>query len=148
MKKKKSLKPHKSGKSRWSLLPFKTLEEVVKAFMAGAEKYEDDNWMQNVMEHPRDYVDALMRHFAEYMDNVSKDKDSGLHPLAHLCANALILLWHEEAKKDIFFHDGRDLKIIKSDVDIYEVPWQEIAAKFKQKFHKYGNKKKTKKLDK
>ena len=36
-----------SGKLRWTLLPFRELEEVVKVLEKGAVKYDFDNWKKS-----------------------------------------------------------------------------------------------------
>jgi hypothetical protein len=102
---KKKVKGLKSniGKVQWSLIPFKVLKEVVKAFMHGNEKYSRDNWKVNVQENEYFYYDALMRHYEElhtkrFEENNQKliiDRDSKLPTLAHIICNCLILLWHQ-----------------------------------------------------
>lgn len=82
------------AKRAWHLLPLPMLEEVVDVFQAGAAKHSPFGW-QTVPDAETQYADALMRHLAAYQAGETADPDDGKHPLAHLVADALILLWHE-----------------------------------------------------
>ena len=53
-------------KIKWSLLPLKPVEEIVKVLMFGAKKYEPDNW-KHVEPHER-YWDAAIRHLAAWKE--------------------------------------------------------------------------------
>lgn len=78
-------------KLQWHLMPFNTLESVVKVLMHGAEKYSPDNWKE--CDDTTRYKNALARHFMAYMNREYFDTDSGLPHLSHLVCNALFLLW-------------------------------------------------------
>lgn len=54
------------GKLRWSLLPWKAAEEVVKVLEFGAQKYAPDNW-RKVPNASQRYKEAAMRHMVELM---------------------------------------------------------------------------------
>jgi len=82
------------AKRAWHLLPLSMVEEVVDVFQAGAVKHSPFGW-QTVPDAKTQYHDALMRHLADYERGEVSDLDDGRHPLAHLIADALILLWHE-----------------------------------------------------
>lgn len=85
-------------KNRWDLVPFDTLDEVVKRFTHGAVKYSDNNW-KNV--NPERYKAALMRHFSSYMQGEEMDPDCP--ELTHIGAvawNSLILLYFQLHKED------------------------------------------------
>jgi len=90
-------------KSRWSLLPWRQMEQVVKVFTLGAIKYSDNNW-QCVKPRSR-YVDALMRHFVLYYDGEKFDTDLfgrykiKVSHLACLVCNALFLMWFEDNER-------------------------------------------------
>ena len=79
------------GKIRFSLIPWKSLREVVKIFEHGATKYGDDNW-KTVPQPKTRYMNALLRHATATMEGERTDED-GLDHLACIAANALILLW-------------------------------------------------------
>ena len=89
-------------KNRWSLLPWREINEVVKILTMGAVKYKDDNWKKVAEEKPKRYIDALQRHF--YLWHVKKEKydkdlykrfDIKVSHLACLICNAIFLLWKD-----------------------------------------------------
>lgn len=80
-------------KLRWTLIPFDALRCVAKVFTDGARKHSDNGW-KHVDNPIRMYADALMRHVDDYMEGRRIDDDSGSPVMAHVAANALILLWH------------------------------------------------------
>ena len=49
-----------AGKTRWDLLPLRTVEEIVKVYTFGAEKYGDNNW-QNLPDGYDRYKAAMFR---------------------------------------------------------------------------------------
>lgn len=79
------------GKPRWSLIPERGLEEVVKVLTYGARKYGDDNWRE-VEDGPRRYYDAAMRHLMAYRQGHWTDDESGLPHLAHAMASLLFIM--------------------------------------------------------
>lgn len=79
-------------KLRWDLLPFESVEEIVKIYTHGAEKYGDNQW-QGV--EPDRYVSALMRHLVAWRKGEKIDPDSKLPHLAHVGWNVLALIWFE-----------------------------------------------------
>ena len=77
----------------WTLLPFKSVVEVIKVLMCGACKYSRDNW-KKVPELRYRYKKALMRHATNYaLKDEMLDEDYKLHHLAHLICCALFLIW-------------------------------------------------------
>jgi len=83
------------GKRDWSAVPVELLEAVVDVFQHGNEKYERDNWQENVAENPDAYYSAMYRHIAERRRGARVDGSSKLNPLAHVAAGALIMLWRD-----------------------------------------------------
>ena len=85
---------HDQGKLRWGLVPKKTVQEVIKVLMFGADKYDDYNW-KKVSNRRTRYYEAAQRHLTdEWWENSSmKDKESGFHPLAHVVCCCLFLIW-------------------------------------------------------
>lgn len=86
-----------NGKLKWSLLPFRELEDVVKVLDMGAKKYCADNW-KNCDDTSR-YTDALLRHLNSYMQGDKYDKESGLNHMAHIICNALFLAYFDKEEK-------------------------------------------------
>lgn len=104
------------GKPRWSLLPWREMEEVVRVLGKGSEKYADFNWQK--VPNPKDrYFSALQRHIIAWWNGEQNDKDDNLHHLAHAICCALFLFWFDnkesnEDSKACMSHDdiGRILK--------------------------------------
>lgn len=89
-------------KRAWHLLPIDVIEVVVDVFQDGARKpgRSEFGW-KTVPNAIEEYGDALMRHWAAYKRGETADPDDGRHPLAHLLADGIILLWleiHREGK--------------------------------------------------
>ena len=82
---------HDSGKLKWSLLPLKLLEPVVRVLMFGVIKYSKDGW-KTVPSAEERYYDALMRHITDYQAGIDIDHESGEPTLACICCNAIFLL--------------------------------------------------------
>ena len=85
------------NKLRWELLPLCLIEEVVKVYTFGAEKYAPNTW-QNLDDGYNRYKAALMRHIVAYEKGEQIDEESGIHPLAHAAWNALAMLYFATSK--------------------------------------------------
>lgn len=85
-----SFKKHDGGKLRWSLLPIRAIEEIIKVLMKGAEKYDADNWRKGT-DWSR-YYDALNRHIKAFWEGEENDPEWGLSHLAHAGCCLLFLL--------------------------------------------------------
>ena len=82
-------------KPRWSLLPWKQIEWVVKVLTVGAIKYSDDNWkfIPNIDER---YSSACMRHLVARMEGNVHDEETGLPHLAHAVCCILFWMWFDD----------------------------------------------------
>ena len=78
------------GKPRYDLLPTDALEEVAKVYAWGAAKYEVDNWTKGMAW--RRCLGSLLRHAFAWSAGEDRDKESGLHHMAHCAWNALALI--------------------------------------------------------
>lgn len=91
-------------KLRFDLLPFESVEELVKVLTYGAKKYEPNNW--KLVEDPINrYSSATLRHLSSFMKGEEIDKESGISHLAHAGTNILFLIWfikNTNEKGDIF----------------------------------------------
>jgi hypothetical protein len=85
----------KAGKLRYDLIPPLLLQELARVFTFGADKYDDDDWIQAVEDDPRAYKDATMRHWESYRMGESHDSESHIHHLSHGMTNMGILLYNE-----------------------------------------------------
>lgn len=84
----------KDNKPRWELLPLEVIEEAVKVYTFGAEKYEANSW-QRLENGKERYYAALMRHLVAWRKGEKVDEESGLSTLAHVLWNSIALLWFE-----------------------------------------------------
>lgn len=84
----------KDNKLPWELLPIEVIEEAVKVYQFGAEKYGVNTW-QKLENGKERYYAALMRHLVAWRKGETKDEESQLHPLSHVIWNAIALLWFE-----------------------------------------------------
>lgn len=83
-----------SDKPRVELVPSQSVIAAARAFTFGAKKYSPWNWMKG-LEWLRLYA-ATLRHMYEFAIGVTKDKESGLHPLDHALASLMMLQTHVE----------------------------------------------------
>lgn len=82
------------GKLRYDLLPPEPIEEVVKVYTGGAEKYAPWNWAKGI-KYSRVYG-ALMRHLQDFwMGATINHDDFGLHHLGHALWCVITLLYYE-----------------------------------------------------
>jgi Domain of unknown function (DUF5664) len=81
----------KSAKTPFDMVPPAALIEMAKAFGHGAEKYGRQNWAEDLIPFSVYYA-AMMRHLIAWYDGENDDPDSQINHLAHLMANAGILL--------------------------------------------------------
>lgn len=79
------------GKLDWDLVPFESVEEIIKVLMVGAKKYKRDNW-QLVEDGDVRYFNAAMRHITAWKRGEEFDLESGLPHLAHAGCCILFLL--------------------------------------------------------
>ena len=72
-------------------VPFRALFWQGLAHLQGALKYGPFNWRKDPVSAST-YLNAAIRHLNEWREGVERDKDSGVHPLAHVaaCCNILI----------------------------------------------------------
>ena len=99
------LKPFKNdrydGKPRWELLPLPDLEDVVKVYTFGAQKYTPNSW-RGLPDGMQRYKAALLRHLVSFENGEEFDKESQLPALAHMAWNAIAMLaiWHDKNKRN------------------------------------------------
>ena len=83
------------GKLDWSLLPFSSVEDILKVLEYGAKKYERDNW-KRVPNAVHRYQAAFFRHAVAYLNGEKDDPESGLSHLAHAACCLLFLIWFDK----------------------------------------------------
>lgn len=77
------------GKADFSLIPLCTLEDEVKVWMYGKEKYAAWNWAKGMPWSVP--LACLMRHMAAWQRGEQNDPESGLPHLAHAMCNLRML---------------------------------------------------------
>lgn len=82
---------HDEGKPRYSLLPPRALEAVVRVLMHGASKYGADNYTHATEEDALRYWDATQRHLWAVMRGEYIDPDSGQPHFSCAAANLLLM---------------------------------------------------------
>jgi hypothetical protein len=78
---------YNSGKRKWSLLHFKSLEPMIEVLEFGAKKYEPKNWQRGL--DKSEVLESLQRHLASLFDGEDLDKESGIHHIGHIMCNAM-----------------------------------------------------------
>lgn len=84
---------HDIGKLRYELISPYALKELAQVLTYGAEKYGDRNW-EGGISYSRIFG-AILRHIWDWRMGQVKDPDSGLHPLAHVFCDVMMLLHYE-----------------------------------------------------
>jgi hypothetical protein len=94
-------------KIQYHLLPTHVLQTVAEVMRGGAKKYGEYNW-RGAKVSATVYTDAAQRHLNAYLQGEEYDPESKLPHLAHLIANALILL--DAGKCDTLIDDRPIIK--------------------------------------
>jgi hypothetical protein len=82
------------NKLEWNLLPFDSLEELVKIYMLGKNKYGFENWKKGFTYNR--LFDAAMRHLLAWKNKQDLDEESGLNHLMHCVWNCVTLFWMQK----------------------------------------------------
>lgn len=103
----------KDKKLRWDLLPLEEIEDIVKAYTAGADKYGDNNW-KNLDNGYQRYKAAMFRHLLEYEKGTEFDGETGCRHLAQVAWNAIAMLYlskHPTSDKQEMLMQALDKRI-------------------------------------
>ena len=76
-----------TGKPRWSLVDFESIEPLVRVLEFGAIKYSPDNWKRGF--DKQELSESLLRHAMELANGQENDKESGLPLVGHIMCNAM-----------------------------------------------------------
>lgn len=87
------------GKLRYDLLPPDGIEELVRVYTKGAEKYADRNWEKG-MAWGR-ILGSLLRHTYAFVKGETHDKETGCHHMAMAAWNCLALCVYDMRKVGI-----------------------------------------------
>ena len=85
-------------KLRWDLLPLQEIEDIVKAYTVGADKYGENNWKYLENGYNR-YKAAMFRHLLEYEKGTEFDEETGCRHLAQVAWNAISMLYLSKRKE-------------------------------------------------
>lgn len=80
------------GKTKWSLVDFKSIESLPKVLEFGCKKYARDNWKKGL--DLKEILDSMSRHLFALMDGQINDPESGLPHTGHIMCNAMFFEYH------------------------------------------------------
>lgn len=88
---------HDSNKIDYTLLPFESLESVVRILEYGEKKYSRDNWKK--VESIR-YLKAAFRHLIAYAKGEKIDSETGESHLSHCVCCLLFMIYQDIVKEE------------------------------------------------
>lgn len=88
-----------SGKRKWSLVDWKSLEPMVEVLEFGAKKYDDWNWANGLK--TTEVCESLLRHVFAYLNGEDNDPESGITHIGHIQCNAMFLSYMAQNRKDL-----------------------------------------------
>lgn len=100
---------HDSGKPDWSLVPFESLEGMVKVLGFGAAKYSEWNWTDGGGFKWMRVMASCLRHLFAWSRGQDNDPESGLSHIYHAQCN-LLFLAHYVGNKEKFNKDDRNVR--------------------------------------
>lgn len=84
-----------SKPERYDLIPSRAMDEVARVYGKGAEKYAERNWEAGYSFGLS--IAALERHISLFKQRQDRDRDDGLHHLAHAVFHCLALMEYQFA---------------------------------------------------
>ena len=90
---------YNEGKLKWSYVPFKALEPMVRVLMFGAEKYAPFNWCKGLKY--TEICESLLRHTHAFLEGEDNDPESKLEHVGHIACNALFISYMFLFRKDL-----------------------------------------------
>lgn len=87
------------GKPQWSMVDFKSLDDMVRVLEFGAKKYSRDNWKKGLK--TTEIVDSMLRHIYAYLNGEDVDPESGINHTGHIMCNAMFLSHMHMFRKDM-----------------------------------------------
>jgi uncharacterized HAD superfamily protein len=104
---KKEALRYNAGKTRFDLLEPYAIEKLAEVFTKGAEKYADNNWIENGMKWSK-MVASLKRHLSEFEKGVDYDSETNCLHAAHIAWNAMALVSYYK------YHPESDDRMVNS----------------------------------
>ena len=100
---------HDDGKADWSLVPFESLEGMVKVLEFGAQKYAGWNWTTNGGFSYMRVFRSCLRHLFAWSRGEDLDPESGLSHIHHAMCN-LLFISHYIGNKEKYNKDDRQVR--------------------------------------
>jgi hypothetical protein len=79
-------------KPKWSLVHFASLIPMIEVLTFGAIKYAPHNWKKPM--NGEEILESMQRHLSALFDGETHDKESKLHHIGHIMANAMFYSYH------------------------------------------------------
>lgn len=98
------------GKLDWSLMPWDSLEEILKVLEFGKIKYSSWNWSKGEGFTYTSLFGCISRHLFAWIRGEDNDPESGLSHIAHAACNLLFLLYFIKHKNNYNNNDDRPNK--------------------------------------
>lgn len=92
-------------KPKWSYVDFQSLLPLVQVLEYGANKYAPNNWKKGLS--VTETCESMLRHTFAFMNGENTDKESQLHHIGHIMANAMFISW---MLTNLPEHDDRNQK--------------------------------------
>lgn len=83
---------YNTGKVKWSLMNYRSMEPMIRVLEYGAKKYAPYNWQKPM--NKKEILESMQRHLAALMDGEENDQESGLSHMGHIQANAMFYNYH------------------------------------------------------
>lgn len=113
---------YNTGKVKWSLVHYKSLEPMVKVLEYGAKKYAPFNWMKGL--NRKEILESMQRHLAALIDGEEIDSESGISHMGHVMCNGMFYNYFTDNESvslqdkvyHLVKHKEADLSIMESKV--------------------------------
>ena len=96
-----------ANKLDWSLIPWDSVEEILKVLEFGKVKYSSWNWATGEGFKYTRVFNSLLRHLFSWIRGEDNDPESGLSHLAHAGCNVFFLLYYVKNKHKYTTNDDR-----------------------------------------
>ena len=105
---------YNTGKTKWSLVHWKSLIPMVEVLEFGAKKYAPYNWMKGLKY--TEVCESLLRHTHAFLEGEDNDNESKLSHVGHILCNGLFLSYMFLFRKDMDDRHKIDINNDKEDI--------------------------------
>lgn len=92
-------KRYNDNKLKWSLVDFKSLEDMVRVLEFGCKKYDEFNWQKGLT--TKSICESMLRHLFSYLNGEDKDEESGISHIGHIQCNTMFLSYMMNNKPEM-----------------------------------------------